>query len=93
MEENTPKYKLITFASNKDGSKIFCRLAMNKKTLIKGFYDFNKDNFFITEYVKTRFPDSELTFFEDRDKSGYTFEQRSGYQAMRRQLMARQLAV
>ena len=55
MEENTPKYKLITFASNKDGSKIFCRLAMNKKTLIKGFYDFNKDNFFITEYVKKNF--------------------------------------
>ena len=55
MEENTPKYKLITFASNKDGSKIFCRLAMNKKTLIKGFYDFNKENFFITEYVKKNF--------------------------------------
>ena len=32
----------------------------------------------ITEFVKTKFPDSELTFFEDRDKSGYTFEQRTG---------------
>ena len=30
----------------------------------------------ITDFVKNRFPDSELTFFEDRDKSGYTFEQR-----------------
>lgn len=43
----------------------------------------------IADFVKNRFPDSELTFFEDRDKSGYTFEQRPGYQAMRRQLMSR----
>ena len=47
----------------------------------------------ITDFVKNRFPDSELTFFEDRDKSGYTFEQRPGYQAMRRQLMAHQLDI
>jgi len=31
--------------------------------------------------VKHRFPDSTLTFYEDRDRSGYTFEQREGYQA------------
>ena len=47
----------------------------------------------IADFVKTRFPDSELTFFEDRDKSGYTFEQRPGYQAMRRQLMAHKLDI
>ena len=47
----------------------------------------------ITDFVKTRFPDSELTFFEDRDKSGYTFEQRPEYQAMRRQLMAHKLDI
>ena len=47
----------------------------------------------ITDFVKNRFPDSELAFFEDRDKSGYTFEQRPGYQAMRRQLMAHQLDI
>ncbi len=42
----------------------------------------------IEEYVKTRFPGSTLTFFEDRDRSGYTFEQREGYQQMRRDLMS-----
>lgn len=47
----------------------------------------------ITEFVKTKFPDSELTFFEDRDKSGYTFEQRTGYQIMRRQMMAHQIDI
>ncbi|MCI9375423.1 MAG: recombinase family protein, partial [Oscillibacter sp.] len=31
-----------------------------------------------------------LTFYEDRDRSGYTFDQRPGYQAMRRELMSHQ---
>ncbi len=42
----------------------------------------------IEDYVKTNFPGSTLTFFEDRDRSGYTFEQREGYQEMRRGLMS-----
>jgi hypothetical protein len=53
-QENN-KFKLITFASNKDGTKIYCRLAHNKKTLIKGYYDFNKEQFIITDYVKQNF--------------------------------------
>lgn len=43
----------------------------------------------IEDYVKHHFPGSRLTFFEDRDRSGYTFEQREGYQEMRRGLMSR----
>ena len=42
----------------------------------------NKDNIsiehqkaIIADYVQTKFPGSTLTFFEDRDRSGYTFEQ------------------
>ena len=42
----------------------------------------------ITDFVKTRFPGSTLTFYEDRDRSGYTFEQREGYQTMRRELIS-----
>ena len=42
----------------------------------------------IEDFVKTHFPNSTLTFFEDRDRSGYTFEQREGYQEMRRGLMS-----
>ena len=41
----------------------------------------------IEEFVRRRFPGSTLTFFEDRDRSGYTFEQREGYQQMRRGLV------
>ena len=44
----------------------------------------------IEDFVKQKFPGSTLTFYEDRDRSGYTFEQREGYQAMRRGLMSHQ---
>lgn len=37
----------------------------------------------ISDYVQKHFPDSELTFYVDRDRSGYTFEQRESYQQMR----------
>ena len=42
----------------------------------------------LSDFVKTHFPNSTLTFFEDRDRSGYTFDQREGYQEMRRGLMS-----
>lgn len=42
----------------------------------------------ITDYVAAHFPGAKLTFFEDRDRSGYTFEQREGYQKMRKGLMS-----
>ena len=42
----------------------------------------------IADYVRFNFPGSDLTFFEDRDRSGYTFEQRESYQEMRRGLLS-----
>ena len=47
----------------------------------------------ITEFVERQFPDASLTFFTDRDRSGYTFEQREGYQAMRAALRAGRFSV
>lgn len=41
----------------------------------------------INNYVERTFPDAELDFYEDRDRSGYTFEQRENYQLMRPKLM------
>ena len=41
----------------------------------------------IVDFVSKKFPGSDLTFYEDRDRSGYTFEQREGYQKMRPLLM------
>ncbi len=42
----------------------------------------------IREFVEQKFPGSTLTLFEDRDRSGYTFEQREGYQTMRKSLIS-----
>ncbi len=47
----------------------------------------------IEDFVKTKFPGSSLTFYEDRDRSGYTFDQREGYQAMRVGLMSQKFDI
>ncbi len=41
----------------------------------------------IRDFVAKEFPDAELTIYEDRDRSGYTFSQRENYQKMRRELI------
>ncbi len=41
----------------------------------------------IGEYCRLHFPTSSVDYFEDRDKSGYTFEQRPDYMRMREMLM------
>ncbi|MBR4960308.1 MAG: recombinase family protein [Clostridia bacterium] len=65
----------------------YCRISVDE--------ELNKDNIsienqksIISDYVRQHFPDSSLTFYEDRDKSGYTFEQRENYQSMRRKLVS-----
>ena len=40
----------------------------------------------IEAYVQRHYPNKNVVFFEDRDKSGYTFAQRDGYQELRRAL-------
>ena len=47
----------------------------------------------IEDFVKHKFPGSTLTFYEDRDRSGYTFEQRESYQKMRRLMMSHQIDI
>ena len=41
----------------------------------------------IKAYIKQTFPDAQVDYYEDRDRSGYTFEQRESYQQMRPLLM------
>ena len=41
----------------------------------------------IADYTAKNFPDAELVIYEDRDRSGYTFEEREGYQRLRRELL------
>lgn len=47
----------------------------------------------ISDYVKTKFPGSLLTFFEDRDMSGYTFLQRPAYQQMKSLLLGGEYSI
>jgi stage V sporulation protein T len=70
----------------------YCRISVDD--------EMNRDNVsienqkaIIRDFVGHKFPGAELVFFEDRDRSGYTFEQREGYQAMRRELMAHRLDI
>ena len=64
----------------------YCRISVDEE-LDRDNVSIENQKAIIDDFVKHRFPDSNLTFYEDRDRSGYTFEQREGYQEMRRGLM------
>lgn len=64
----------------------YCRISVDDE-LDRDNVSIENQKAIIADFVKSKFPDSSLTFYEDRDRSGYTFEQREGYQAMRRGLM------
>lgn len=64
----------------------YCRISVDEE-LDRDNTSIENQKAIIEDFVKHKFPDSTLTFYEDRDKSGYTFDQRPGYQKMRRELM------
>ena len=67
----------------------YCRISVDEE-LDRDNVSIENQKAIIQDFVNTRFPGSSLTFYEDRDRSGYTFEQREGYQAMRRGLVNHQ---
>ena len=67
----------------------YCRISVDEE-LDRDNTSIENQKAIITDFVKQKFPDSTLAFYEDRDRSGYTFEQREGYQTMRRGLMDHQ---
>ena len=64
----------------------YCRISVDDE-LDRDNTSIENQKSIISEYVSRNFPGSTLTFYEDRDRSGYTFEQREGYQQMRPFLM------
>ena len=64
----------------------YCRISVDEE-LEKENTSIENQKEIIAKYVTDYFPNSTLDFYEDRDKSGYTFEQRNGYQKMRPKLM------
>lgn len=67
----------------------YCRISVDEELDRDNMSIENQKNI-IKKFVQDTFPNSSLTFYEDRDRSGYTFQQRDGYQAMRRELMNHQ---
>ena len=64
----------------------YCRISVDEE-LDRDNTSIENQKAIIEDFVKEKFPGSSLSFFEDRDRSGYTFEQREGYQRMRKGLL------
>ena len=65
----------------------YCRISVDEE-LDRDNTSIENQKAIIADFVKQKFPGSSLTFYEDRDRSGYTFEQRENYQTMRRELVS-----
>ncbi len=70
----------------------YCRISVDEE-VDRDNTSIENQKSIIKDFVTSKFPGSTLTFFEDRDRSGYTFEQREGYQKMRKQLLSHQLDI
>lgn len=64
----------------------YCRISVDDE-LDRDNTSIENQKSIIKDFAERTFPGSRLTFYEDRDRSGYTFEQREGYQKMRPFLM------
>lgn len=64
----------------------YCRISVDEE-LDRDNTSIENQKAIIADYVGKTFPEAELDFYEDRDRSGYTFEQREGYQELRRKML------
>lgn len=64
----------------------YCRISVDEE-LDRDNTSIENQKKIIEEFVKAKFPQCKLSIYEDRDRSGYTFEQREGYQQLRKKLM------
>ena len=64
----------------------YCRISVDEE-LDRDNTSIENQKDIISHYVKKQFPKCKLTFYEDRDKSGYTFEQREDYQKLRKRMI------
>ena len=64
----------------------YCRISVDDE-LDRDNTSIENQKAIIADYVSKKFPAADLDFYEDRDRSGYTFEQREGYQVLRRKMM------
>lgn len=65
----------------------YCRISVDEE-LDRDNTSIENQKAIILDYAKRKFPASTVDFYEDRDRSGYTFEQREGYQELRRKMLS-----
>ncbi len=53
----------------------YCRISVDEE-LDRDNTSIENQKAIIEDYVSRKFPGSNLTFYEDRDRSGYTFDYR-----------------
>ncbi len=70
----------------------YCRISVDEE-LDRDNTSIENQKKIIKEFVKSRFPKCKLTIYEDRDRSGYTFEQREQYQRLRKRLMGGEISI
>lgn len=70
----------------------YCRISVDEE-LDRDNTSIENQKKIIDEFVKAKFPKCKLSIYEDRDRSGYTFEQREGYQKLRKKLMNGDISV
>ena len=64
----------------------YCRISVDEE-IDRDNTSIENQKAIISDFVKRKFPDCPLDFYEDRDRSGYTFEQREGYQELRKKML------
>ena len=64
----------------------YCRISVDEE-MDRDNTSIENQKSIIEDFVQKKFPGSTLDFFEDRDRSGYTFEQREEYMKLRPQLL------
>ncbi|EWM55099.1 stage V sporulation T C-terminal domain-containing protein [Ruminococcus flavefaciens] len=64
----------------------YCRISVDEE-LDRDNTSIENQKAIIADYVSKTFPTAELDFYEDRDRSGYTFEQREDYQKLRKKML------
>ena len=67
----------------------YCRISVDEE-LDKDNTSIENQKAIIADYVSRLFPESTLDFYEDRDRSGYTFEQRESYQVLRKKIFRKE---
>lgn len=65
----------------------YCRISVDEE-MDRDNTSIENQKSIIEDYVLRTFPGARIDFYCDRDRSGYTFEQREEYQQLRRKLMS-----